>query len=217
MDNKFIVVDGVDGCGKTTSIEYLKEYLTSKGHNVRLTKAIGSGKNGMALRQLLLENRFNIQDINDLLILSCHINSLREVNEHLELGYTVIHDRYLASYWAYNFQVPFNEATKESRNKVLNLFNLCLTDRNVIGREPDLSLYIDISPEKAKERMIARGAPLSYTDNGTVQYFQNLIDAFKDYYDTNVVKHTVIENNKDNIEILYSQLRNSVDKLFYKN
>ena len=216
-NNKFIVVDGIDGCGKTSSIEYLKEYLTSKGHNVRLTQAIGSGKNGMALRQLLLENKFNIQDINDLLVLSCHINSLREVNEWLSLGYTVIHDRYLASYWAYNFQVPFNEATKESRNKVLNLFNLYLQDKNVIGKEPDLSLYIDITAEKAKERMIARGAPLSYTDNGTIEYFNNLIEAFKDYYSTNLVKHTIIDNNNDNIENLFNQLRKSVDRLCYNN
>ncbi len=217
MNNKFIVVDGVDGCGKTTSIEYLKDYLISKGQNVHLTKAIGSGKNGLAMRQLLLESKFDVQDIDDLLVLACHINSLKEVNEYLSLGYTVIHDRYLASYWAYNFQVPFNEIGKENRNKVLNLFNLYLTDRNIIGKEPDLSLYIDISAEKAKERMSQRDKPLTYTDNGSLEYFQNLIEAFKDYYETNVVKHTVINNNFDNIENLYNQLRFSIDKLYQHN
>lgn len=217
MNNKLIVVDGVDGCGKTISIEYLKEYLISKGQNVHLTKAIGSDKNGLAMRQLLLENKFDVQDIDDLLVLACHINSLKEVNEYLSLGYTVIHDRYLASYWAYNFQVPFNEVGKENRNKVLNLFNLYLTDRNIIGKEPDLSLYIDISAEKAKERMLQRNKPLTYTDNGSLEYFQNLIAAFKDYYETNVVKYTVINNNFDNIENLYNQLRFSINKLYQHN
>lgn len=216
MNNKLIVVDGVDGCGKTSSIEYLKEYLISKGHVVHTTKAIGSGENGVLLRQMLLEHRFIIQDINDLLVLSCHINSLREVNDMLNLGYTVIHDRYLASYWAYNFLTPFNEASKESRNKVLSLFNLYLTDKNVIGKQPDLSLYIDITAEKAKDRMMKRNLPLEYTDHGTVEYFNRLIEAFKDYYDTNIVKHTVIDNNIDNIYNLYDQLKHSVDRLFFE-
>ena len=37
----FITLEGADGCGKTTQLNLLKEYLTSRGYEIVVTREPG--------------------------------------------------------------------------------------------------------------------------------------------------------------------------------
>ena len=50
----FITFEGADGCGKTTQIKLLDEYLRKKGFNTLLTREPGSVGLGEKLREILL-------------------------------------------------------------------------------------------------------------------------------------------------------------------
>ena len=50
----FITFEGIDGCGKTTQIELLKEELEKKGYTVLLTREPGAKGLGEKFREILL-------------------------------------------------------------------------------------------------------------------------------------------------------------------
>ena len=50
----FITFEGADGCGKTTQIKLLDEYLRNKGYKTLLTREPGSKGLGQKIREILL-------------------------------------------------------------------------------------------------------------------------------------------------------------------
>ncbi len=217
MNSKFIAVDGLDGSGKTTCINYLKEYFESLGKKVYLTKAIGSGVSGWMFRHILLSDKLVDQNVTNLLTIACHISSINQINslrkESEELGedIVIIHDRYLASYWAYNYLNPMLNNNEEIKVKSLMLFNSYLNINNK-ELQPDLYLYIDVDPTIAKERIDKRNEEKVYADLKSIEYFQKLKESFDDYFETNLVKRVTINNNTNDLEVLFNQLKLSVNR-----
>lgn len=217
MHSKFIAVDGLDGSGKTTCINYLKEYFESLGKKVYLTKAIGSGFGGWEFRQILLSGELVDQNVTNLLTIACHISSINEINslrktsEELGEDTIIIHDRYLASYWAYNYLNPMLSSNEEIKNKSLMLFNsyLNINDKEL---QPDLYFYINVDPSIAKERIDKRNEKKVYADLKPIEYFEKLKESFDDYFETNLVKRVTIDNNTNDIEVLFNQLRLSINR-----
>ena len=52
----FITFEGIEGCGKTTQVRMLKEYLESKNHPVLATREPGSTELGERIRAILLNS-----------------------------------------------------------------------------------------------------------------------------------------------------------------
>ena len=50
----FITFEGCDGCGKTTQLNLLAEFLKEKGHEIIITKEPGAEGLGEKIRELLL-------------------------------------------------------------------------------------------------------------------------------------------------------------------
>jgi len=64
MKGKFIVIEGIDGCGKTTQIDELSKWLPNsglmkKGSKLIKTRAPGGSLLGKKLRGLILDNNKN--------------------------------------------------------------------------------------------------------------------------------------------------------------
>ena len=51
----FITFEGADGCGKTTQLNLLKEYLEQKSYDVVLTREPGAKGLGVKIREILLK------------------------------------------------------------------------------------------------------------------------------------------------------------------
>lgn len=139
----FIVLEGLDGSGISTQATYLETYLRKKGYRTLLTKEPTSGLIGGMIRAALKENWST--SFRSLQLLFCadrarHLED--EIEPAIEKGKIVICDRYMFSTLAYGFAAGVDTHW---------LFNV-----NREFRQPDLTIFIDISPDISLSR-IAKG------------------------------------------------------------
>lgn len=142
---KFITFEGCDGCGKSTQLKLLSEYLTREGIPHIFTREPGGGKISEAIREILLsgKNSEMTDECEALLYAAARAQHLRDrVEPALAEGKLVICDRYVDSSLAY--QAYARGLGKEFIEKI-NAFAL---ERYL----PDVTVFIDLSPAAAFRR-----------------------------------------------------------------
>jgi len=65
-----ITFEGIDGCGKSTQIHLLKQYLEDKGKHVQVYREPGGAHIAEEIRDLLLDSKNEISAISELLLFS---------------------------------------------------------------------------------------------------------------------------------------------------
>jgi dTMP kinase len=136
----FIVIEGLDGSGKTTQSTFLANKL-SQSHNVVLTAEPSHGKIGTFIRgDCLYEDKRLPTEAEALLFAADRIEHMyREVKPALDEGKLVICDRYIYSSLAYQGSAGLSlEWIKTINARAL---------------QPDFSIFIDVSPERVIERL----------------------------------------------------------------
>ena len=144
MIGKFIVLDGPDGCGKTTQLELLAEYLNKKGIEVVKTHDPGGTKIGDQIRHLLKYGAKGIMDVHTetMLFMASRAQLVAEViKPAIEKGKTVLCDRFISSTCAYQGSSGY------PIEKIIELGKLAVGDV-----WPDLTIIIDIPAEEGLER-----------------------------------------------------------------
>lgn len=146
---KFITFEGCDGCGKSTQLRLLSEYLTENSIPHIFTREPGGGKISEAIREILLsgKNSEMTDECEALLYAAARAQHLHDrVEPALQAGQLVICDRYVDSSLAY--QAYARGLGKEFITKI-NAFAL----EHYL---PDVTVFIDLTPEAAFARK--RGA-----------------------------------------------------------
>ena len=142
---RFLVLEGIDGSGKTTQAKLLAERLRKEGRQVVLTAEPTSYPTGIALREALSGKvRHSECEMAALFVLDriAHNTHPEEgIGALLAAGVDVICDRYYYSTLAYQGQ-----STDYAWVKAMNL--LCPEIRR-----PDLCVYLDLTPEQSLERI----------------------------------------------------------------
>ena len=151
----FIVLEGIEGVGKTTQLERLTAYLeqvsSEQGRELVTTREPGGTPLGEALRDLLL--RTDIPDMaaeTELLLMFAaraeHVKKL--IRPALARGAIVISDRFVDASWAY-----------QGGGRGLGDQHLAALERLALGELlPDLVLILDADPELGLARVNERGA-----------------------------------------------------------
>ena len=143
MPGKFITLEGIEGSGKSTSLETIQSFLESRDIQYITTKEPGGGSIGKELRSLLLNKESKISSEVELLLMMAdrknHLDNI--VLPSLEKGTWVISDRYLDSTYAYQGGGRGIDISKI--DNLVNLLNIPL---------PHLTLLFDLSPDIALER-----------------------------------------------------------------
>ena len=139
---KFITFEGCDGCGKSTQLRLLSEYLTKNGIPHIFTREPGGGKISEAIREILLsgKNMEMTDECEALLYAASRVQHLSDrVEPALAEGKLVICDRYVDSslaYQAYARGLGMDFVSK------INAYAL----KNYL---PDVTVFIDLTPEAA--------------------------------------------------------------------
>lgn len=159
---KLIVFEGVEGCGKTTQLRRLRDWLTQSGWGefreeqiqaepVMVTREPGGTNLGLELRRLLLEpgKETTIQERAELLLYAAdrsqHVEELLKPN--LLKGVVILCDRFTDSTIAY-----------QGYGRGLNLSLISqLNDIATNGLESDLTLWLDIDVEIGLARKRQQG------------------------------------------------------------
>ncbi|KQI72849.1 thymidylate kinase [Loktanella sp. 5RATIMAR09] len=145
---RFITFEGIDGSGKSTQSRRFADHLRAKGDDIILTREPGGSPGAEEIRALLLTgdtDRWS-PETEILLFTAARRDHLEKtIQPALAEGKTVISDRFADSTRVYQ------GATRgDLRGIVDSLHSL------MIGREPDLTFIIDMDPETALQRGLAR-------------------------------------------------------------
>lgn len=185
MAGKLIVIEGIDGCGKTTQTKILVDRLGSLV-NVLPLREPGGTVLGDLLRKVLVE-RGEVQictAAETLLFFASRAQLVQEViKPALDAGAWVVLDRFHLSTWVYQGIVGGGPASV--------ILGLC----NQYSIRPDLQIVLDGDAEEC----LSRAKPGRFESRG-LPYAQSVRQAYLKHADFECKKNTTINTSKQTIE-----------------
>jgi dTMP kinase len=158
----FISFEGIDGAGKSTHIDALAQAFTDAGRTVLRTREPGGTPLAEKLREIILNDAMDALT-EALLIFAARRDHLQQVIEPaLAKGEVVLCDRFTDASFAYQGYgrgfsldtLSFLElTTQQIRRLDANI------DTKMPVRQPDLTLWFDLPPEVAAQRLTQARAP----------------------------------------------------------
>ena len=170
MAGRFITFEGVDGSGKTTQLRLLATRLRATGIEVTETREPGGAPGAEQIRRLLVEGepgRWSAETETLLFTAARRAPLERTLLPALAAGGTVLCDRFADSTRVYQ-----GAARADLRGVVDALHDL------MIGREPDLTLILDLDPAEALSRGLARGGAEDRFERFGASFQARLRDGF---------------------------------------
>lgn len=156
----FISFEGIDGSGKSTQARLLADHLRETGHDVVLTREPGGSPGAEEIRALVLQgdpDRWSAETELLLFTAARRDHMERLILPALAAGQIVICDRFADSTRMYQ-----GLSRGDLRSSVDTLHDL------MIGREPDLTILIDMDPAEGLARAKGRqGHEERFEDFGT--------------------------------------------------
>lgn len=175
----FVTFEGIDGSGKSTQARLLADTLRDAGHDVVLTREPGGSPGAEEIRKLVLEgdpDRWSAETEILLFTAARRDHLERTITPALEAGKIVICDRFADSTRMYQ-----GLSRGDLRDTVDQLHTL------MIGREPDLTVLIDMDPGIGLSRALSRqGTEERFEDFGQdlqVQMRQGFLGLAKEFSD----------------------------------
>ena len=164
---KLIVIEGLEGAGKSTAVATVVNLLKQAGIKTITTREPGGAEVGEQLRSIIKNPKYKdiLDDKSELLLLyTARIQLLEEIiKPALTEGIWVIADRFELSTQAY--QVGGRGL---SQTMVQQLSDFCLN-----GFKPDLTLFLDLSPELGMKRARQRGQ-FDRIEQQTIDFFHKV-------------------------------------------
>lgn len=159
----FITFEGGDGCGKTTQIKLLDEYLRNKGYETLLTREPGAKGLGEKIREILLNYDGDVSPrCESFLFLADRAQNIDcIVKPALEKGVIVICDRHTDSSVAYQ---GYGRGLDIDRINMLN--NLATS-----GLKPDLTIVLDVDVETSQARV---GSQKDRMESAGIEFFKRV-------------------------------------------
>lgn len=142
-DSLLVVIEGIDGAGKTTLANSLRAWLVESGRAVTVSKEPTAGPWGMKLRESAATGRLTPDDELNYLVKDREQHVAELIAPALDRGEIVILDRYYPS------TVAYQGAAGIPLNAVL--------DAHGFAPHPDVLLLLDLEPRVGIERIRARG------------------------------------------------------------
>lgn len=149
---RFVTIEGVEGAGKSTCVDLLRQRIEARGHTVVTTREPGGTVLGEELRALLLGHRDDdMADATELLLMFAaraeHLH--RVIEPALQAGSWVLCDRFTDATYAY-----------QGYGRGIDLSRIEVLERWVQGdRRPDLTLLMDLPVATGLARAGRRSAP----------------------------------------------------------
>ena len=202
----FISLEGLDGCGKTTQIKFLRQAFQREGKEVISFREPGCTPLGEKLREIVLHSDSDIGERAELLI---YLSSRAQVTDEMVIpslnqGKIVIADRYADSSVAYQ---GFGRAIGPERVKALNDFAI----KNIY---PDITFLLEISVDEALKRL--KNKPLDRLEKERETFFQRVHEGYEWLYQQNPKRFVKIPGEIDPQQVSRQILQKLVERGFLK-
>lgn len=199
----FIVLEGIEGSGKSSQVRLLADYLAKEGYPVVTTQEPGGTRIGEVIRDVLLDLKHQIMDGKTELLLyaasrSQHIKEV--IAPALKEGKIVICDRFSLSTFAYQ---GFGRGIDQGEIRQVEAFATG-------GLEPDFTVIFDVPVEVGLKR-----ATKHYTDRieqEDISFHQRVRDGYLQLARQNPGSIRVVDGAKSKEEI-HQELVGIVEEL----
>lgn len=185
----FITFEGGDGCGKTSVMKAIIDKLKEENFDIVLTREPGGGKISEQIRNVILDvNNKEMHDITEMLLYAASRNQhLHDVIlPNLKAGKIVISDRFVDSSYVYQ---------GITRNLGLELVTK-INDFVIKDTMPDLTIYIDATPEICLGRRKGREEEENRLDLESLQFHHKVREGYKMICEKNKERMVIIDGDQ---------------------
>ncbi|HTY89581.1 MAG TPA: dTMP kinase [Methanocella sp.] len=158
-----ITIEGIDGTGKTTQVQLLKEWLDKHGIDAVALKEPTQGRYGQEIARRARSGDLSSENELRLFMEDRREDVEKSIRPALDAGKAVIMDRYYLSNMAYQGARGLDPERIRRENEAFSPI-------------PDLIIILDISPEKSMARVNARKNVVGHFENA--QYLEKVRDIF---------------------------------------
>jgi dTMP kinase len=202
---RFIVIDGPDGCGKSTQVNLLSKYLRQQGHKVLLVREPGSTSISEAIRKILLSPRYKkMTSLTELfLYLASRVQLVYEViRPSLQENKIVISDRFLSSTIVYQGYAGNIGMGVVKRIWQMTMGSFC----------PDMTILLDVPAEKGMERIKNSRSSNDRMEQRELAFHKRVRDGFMKLACSDKRKYYIIDGTKSLLAI-HTQIRKIVNNV----
>jgi dTMP kinase len=166
---KFIVLDGPEGCGKSTQVKMLVHWLKARGIEATAVRDPGSTPVSERIRQVILDEALPGMDVRTevLLYMACRAEMVARVIRHsLSVGVTVVSDRFVSSTVAYQ-----GYAGGFALDAISQLARVACGDV-----EPDVTIILDVDVATGFARIHGPKAKVKRGPQLAFQFFRDRME-----------------------------------------
>jgi dTMP kinase len=188
MRGRFITIEGTEGVGKTTNIEYIKQWLDTNHISFVSTREPGGTPLAEEIRELLLANREEkvCRKAELLMMFAGRAQHIDQVIEpQLAAGNWVLCDRFTDATYAYQ------GAGREMGSELIASLETMVQ----ASMRPDLTLVLDVPVELGLERAGKRSEPDRFELEKT-DFFNRVRNAYLSMAEQNPQRYKIIDASK---------------------
>ena len=197
----FITFEGADGCGKSTQMKLLKEYLLSKGYEIVETREPGGKGLGERIRDILLNYDGEVSNrCESFLFLADRAQNIDViVKPAIQQGKIVLCDRHTDSSVAY-----------QGYGRGLNIDEINrLNNLSTGGLKPDLTYVFDVDIETSMQRV---GTEKDRMESSGKEFFNKVRNGYLELAKQEPERIKVIDSTKP-IEDVFADVLKELDAL----
>ncbi len=196
---KFIVIEGIDGCGGETQSKKFAKYLRAKDVIVRtLSYPDYKGPIGEVINNYLHKKYNFSKEVQFLLYFSDFLKDKDKINKWLGEGTTIIADRYFSSTMAYQC---LNGVSADTALNASKLFDL---------PRPDLIILLNISPETSMARKKKEKGNKLDRNEENKKLLRELADFYKQLAQRQALAKWVVIDGERSIDEVFKDLKKAI-------
>lgn len=198
---KFITFEGGEGCGKSTQSRLLHEYLLSQNIPAYLTREVGGTEVAEKMRDILVNE--DLLPMSELLqIMAARFEHMhKRIIPKLKDGIWVICDRFIDSTACY-----------QGQNKNIGVDLVYNLHTSLISSiMPDITFFIDIKPDIALARALARGNNNKF-ENMNLRFHNKISQGFLDLSEKFSDRIVRINASTLNVEEIHDIIKTKINE-----
>lgn len=203
-----ITFEGIDGCGKSTQVRLLDEYLRKRSCETLCVREPGGNDVSERIRSLLLDGDLHVEPMAELLLFSAARAQLvaQRIRPALQAGRVVLCDRFYDSTTAYQ---------GAGRNVADPQWLRGLHARVTGGLVPDRTYLVEVDAATAQRRRRAAGAPDDRMEASDEAFYERVAAAYARLAADEPDRFVRLDGTQS-IEALHARICDDVDALLAK-
>ncbi len=202
---KFISLEGTEGAGKSTALQFIKQYLLKANIDVVWTREPGGTEVAEDIRRLVL-HPMSFEEIEPetelLLMFAARAQHMKKyILPALNAGKWIATDRFIDASYAY-----------QGGGRGMEMNYIAMLDKWIVGTNyPHLTLLLDIPPEIGFQRAELRGAEKDRIEEEKMEFFVRVRDVYLQRAKQDPARIKIIDANVP-LFAVESQIRNVLDE-----